>query len=161
MPKVTISRLAMMSPANFLFSKLVKEITQDSNAIEDASLQGPVLGMEVEIPFVPASQRKPTQVVEDSIVVVGQARQRKRKRTKAAAEDASALRSADGFNGKKTQDEQPNTSKVEVPGDEEEPFDFSTVPNILDNNPNSEASSVKKKKRKQKHGMYINQRVWC
>jgi exosome complex exonuclease RRP6 len=113
--------------------------------------------VEVEIPFVPASQRKAAQVVEDSIVVVGQARQRKRKRTKAAVEDVDSLRLANGLDGKKARDEQPNViSKDEVAGDEDEPFDFSTVPNILDNNSDNEASSLKKK-RKQKHGMCFNQ----
>jgi exosome complex exonuclease RRP6 len=118
-------------------------------------MQDPVLGMAVEIPFVPASQRKVTQVIEDSIVVVGQARQKKRKRTKTPMEDADPSRSVDSLNGKKTRQEQGSgTPKDEVPSDGGKTFDFSVVPNILDNNPDLVESPVKKKKqRKQKNGM--------
>jgi hypothetical protein len=52
-------------------------------------------GMQIEIPYVPESQRKTTKVVEDSIVVVGQARQKKRKRTRTAV-DADLVSSAEG-----------------------------------------------------------------
>lgn len=117
-------------------------------------MQDPVLGMAVEIPFIPASQRKAMGIVEDSIVVVGQARQKKRKRTKAAVNDLGSSRSAESLNKKKIQQERVNgTPKNEVTSDKEEPFDFSVVPNILDNNPNLEESAVKKKKqRRQKNG---------
>jgi len=146
----------------FISSPVVKQIAQESTTTEDKAIQDPVLGMEVEIPFVPASQRKPTQVVEDSIVVVGQARQKKRKRTKAVVEDAAASRSADGSNAKKTRQEVNPMPGGGVPSNEE-PFDFSAVPNILDNNPDMKESAVKakKKQRKQKSGMCFNQRTWC
>jgi exosome complex exonuclease RRP6 len=125
-------------------------------------MQDPVLGMAVEIPFVPASQRKGTQIVEDSIVVVGQARQKKRKRTKSTVDHGDPSHSADDLNAK-TQQEQVNlTLKDEVPSGVEEPFDFSVVPNILDNNPDLEESTVKKrKKQKKKNGMYVNQQAQC
>lgn len=116
--------------------------------------------MQVEVPFVPASQRttkpKPMDViVDDAIVVVGQARQKKRKRTKIADADADAndaepkkpskkerKASAGGVSGLSTAGEE---------ADADEPFDFSAVPNILDDVPNAEDMRVKKKKKKDKH----------
>ncbi|KAJ7638309.1 ribonuclease H-like domain-containing protein [Roridomyces roridus] len=82
----------------------------------------PTHGMQVEIPYVPQEQRTTKQVptvVDDSIVVVGQPRQKKRKRAKTDVSPAAAS---------------------PAPKDEPdvEAFDFASVPNILDAVPNEE-----------------------
>ncbi|KZT28826.1 hypothetical protein NEOLEDRAFT_1057691 [Neolentinus lepideus HHB14362 ss-1] len=95
----------------------------------------PATGQPAEIPFVPPSQRQPKptiEVLDDTIVLVGQARQRKRKRSdkpKAAKEK----------------------SKSSVDAEEVvEPFDYSTVSNILDDAPDVEDAPAGKKKRRQR-----------
>ncbi|KAF5374147.1 hypothetical protein D9615_008827 [Tricholomella constricta] len=108
-----------------------------------------VSGMQVEIPFVPASQRKATQAVEDSIVVVGQAKQKKRKRAKPAP-DGAASTSAEGSSQKNKPQNEDAGSRDESEG--HEPFDFAAVPNILDDNPNTEDMKQKKRQKKQKSG---------
>ncbi|KAJ7477037.1 hypothetical protein B0H11DRAFT_1308173 [Mycena galericulata] len=109
-------------------------------------------GMQVEVPYVPAAQRTTKQmatVVDDSIVVVGQARQKKRKRAKADGGDADADVAGDDLaSTKKAAKKKRDTQSGEV---EAEAFDFSAVPNILDDVPNGEDMRVKKKK-KQKQG---------
>jgi len=79
---------------------------------------------QVEIPFVPASQRPAKREEKDTIVVVGQMHQkRKRKADKSSAQQV------------------------------EEPFDFSSVPNILDDNPEpvkEEEETETKRKRQRK-----------
>ncbi|KAJ3559317.1 hypothetical protein NM688_g420 [Phlebia brevispora] len=94
-----------------------------------------VVGAQVEIPFVPANERHETKhaaldvTTKDSIVVVGQASRKKRKRTK--GESA--------------------TSKVAKEEQASEPFDYSTVPNILDEGSDHEAEAPQgTRKRKQK-----------
>lgn len=77
---------------------------------------------QVEIPFVPASQRPAKQEEKDTIVIVGKVRQ-KRKR------------------------------KADLPAEKvEEPFDFSSVPNILDDDhePVKEEEETDKRRKKQK-----------
>ncbi|KAJ7082609.1 hypothetical protein C8R43DRAFT_1052282 [Mycena crocata] len=108
----------------------------------------PAHGMQVEVPYVPAAQRatkQVVQVVDDSIVVVGQARQKKRKRAKTdpdhgdgGGEDASGTPKKTPKKGKR----EPDTE-----GGEAEAFDLSAVPNILDDVPNGEDMRVKKKKK--------------
>ena len=127
-------------------------VKEDTKAVEeDTSSQGPVLGMGVEIPFVPTSQRKTTQVIEDSIIVVGQARQKKRKRTK-------AYDGADSSNSKKAREEQSdaNDQSNQAAGDDQAPFDFLAVPNILDDDPNLEETTTKKKKNVKQKSMSLN-----
>ncbi|CAA7266028.1 unnamed protein product [Cyclocybe aegerita] len=104
-------------------------------------------GMEVEIPYVPASQRTTKQVPvkeeRDTIVVVGQARKkRKRKATEVADGEESAASKKD----------KGDLAATKMAGaDDEEPFDFAKVPNILDDNPDLEEGS-KKRKRQKKQG---------
>ena len=109
-----------------------------------------MLAMQVEIPFVPAAQRKPTETVEDAIVVVGQARQKKRKRAvKTTHEDPLSPRpSADAAGSDIHQ------AKNSGPDILEESFDFSGIPNILDDNPDLEDTKKPKKQKKHKHGKY-------
>ena len=101
--------------------------------------------MDVEILFIPAPQRSIEVASEerDTIVVVGQARQ-KRKRPKASHDGAEAA------SGKKTK----VANGVEAKDEDREAFDFSAVPNILDDNPNmGDATKTKKKReRKEKKG---------
>ncbi|KAJ7929003.1 hypothetical protein B0H13DRAFT_2652544 [Mycena leptocephala] len=113
----------------------------------------PAHGMQVEVPYVPTAQRTTKQVVEvvdDSIVVVGQARQKKRKRPKTdsgVGGDAGDDATEDPASLKKPKKQE----KRDAQDGEKEAFDFSAVPNILDDVPNSEDMRVKKKK-KQKQG---------
>ena len=157
MPKVNI----FIHDSNIFFNIAVEQVTQEfTTTVKDADMQA-VFEMAVEIPFVPTAQRNATQIVDDSIVVVGQARQKKRKRPKATVDEADLLHSADILNTTKTKQESVNPAvKDEEPNDVKEKFDFSEVPNILDNNPDLEESTIKKKKQKNKNGVYVNQGAW-
>lgn len=107
-------------------------IVEKETAVEE---QASAMGMQTEIPYVPTQQRKTREVVEDSsIVVVGQARQKKRKRTK------SAQQIEDG--GSKNADKARASENLESA----KPFDFSRVPNILDEVQEEDRAPVKKKK---------------
>jgi exosome complex exonuclease RRP6 len=91
-------------------------------------------GAMAEIPFVPAHLRHPikAEVVDDAIVVVGQ-RQKKRKRKIKA-----------GMDGDSNHEMSLSTSALAHPKAEPEeivPFDFASVPNILDDTP-SERSEL-------------------
>ncbi|KAF8148190.1 hypothetical protein B0H34DRAFT_737252 [Crassisporium funariophilum] len=110
-------------------------------------------GMQVEIPYVPASQRPTKRLKEetDTIVVVGQARQ-KRKRAGKAAETSAGVEDESGpVKGKQKQKAQ-DESGVTVEG--QESFDFSAVPNILDDNPDVEDRKRKRQKKQNKGGMF-------
>jgi exosome complex exonuclease RRP6 len=110
----------------------------------------------VEIPYLPASQRQTAKVVvEDSIVVVGQPKQKKRKRPKASSSTPHGEISgpADAV-----EDDAENTKRSVKAEDspvtaEPEPFDFSTVPNILDEVPpeDHDPKQHKKKRSKKRH----------
>ncbi|TFK48707.1 hypothetical protein OE88DRAFT_1663795 [Heliocybe sulcata] len=97
-----------------------------------AAAEPSVTGQPAEIPFVPPSQRQPkatAEVLDDTIVMVGQARQKKRKRS-----------------------DKPKAAKDKSKEEEAaEPFDYSTVSNILDEAPDlEEQEPAGKKKRRQK-----------
>ncbi|KZT64247.1 hypothetical protein DAEQUDRAFT_698972 [Daedalea quercina L-15889] len=95
---------------------------------EGAADAGPAVADGVELPFVPAAQRGKAETVEDdSIVVVGQRRTRKRKRA-------------------------PKTAKNEDGPEPVEAFDYGTVSNILDEEAEPEAEDAGAKKRKKKQG---------
>jgi len=85
-----------------------------------------------EIPYVPASQRPTRQEETDTIVVVGQVhKKRKRKAERTVASDQDVTSSAKP----------------------EETFDFSSVPNILDDDPEAgkeEGEETGKKRKRQK-----------
>ncbi|KAG2130661.1 ribonuclease H-like domain-containing protein [Suillus bovinus] len=99
-----------------------------------ASAEAPdgILG-QAEIPFIPTDQRQPrlAPVSDDTIVVVGQARQKKRKRIK-----TTVL-------GKSQSGDQDDTGEDEV-------FDYTTVPNLLDDLPPAPEELDMRKKKKQK-----------
>lgn len=134
-------------------------VTLDTEATIDATTTDTMSGMQVEIPYVPASQRTRTEAVEDSIVVVGQARQKKRKRTKVATDTVEVAPSAEGSATKKAR----SSRDKELTGHEDgkgavsglEPFDFSAVPNILDDNPNIEDGKKKQRKTKPNRGASV------
>ena len=83
----------------------------------------PAIHEQIEIPFVPVLQRQLIrQNTDDTIIVVGQSHRRKRKRSKKQAVEASTEvndRLLDEVNRTKSDSE-------------EEPFDYGSVPNILD-----------------------------
>ena len=100
-------------------------------------------GMQIdaEIPYVPAALRPTKQKAaikeeKDTIVVVGQQRQKKKRK-------AGELKSTPAVHSVDTAKEEPR-----------EPFDFSTVPNILDSNPDlgegGEIESSQRKKRQKR-----------
>lgn len=90
--------------------------------------------LQVEVPFVPAAQRLKREDVDDSLVVVGQSKQKKRKRTGGAEQSTSTSKKPKSVSGS------------------EEPFDFSSVPNVLDQLPDTQEDTRVKKKGKQKKG---------
>ncbi len=91
-----------------------------------------------ELPFVPASQRKQAaEPVDDTIVVVGQPKRKKRKRVVEKAADTS-----DAAPGQESS----------VKEEEVEAFDYASVSNILDDGSDHErAGAPSAKKKKQKH----------
>ena len=95
-----------------------------------------ILQSQAEMPFVPASQRgmktSAVSTVDDSIVVVGQARQKKRKRVK------------DNVNS----NDNPTKANDKM-GMDAIPYDFASAPNMLDASPAAEQSSIPRKKAKQ------------
>ncbi|KAJ8523231.1 hypothetical protein ONZ45_g260 [Pleurotus djamor] len=129
----------------------VEKVDKDE---EPGTTGSTTLTMEVEHPFVPASDRKArvaTEVEEDTIIVVGQ-RSKKRKRkdnNKGSVAEA-------GGEGEATSSASPRKAKKAKDSDNEKesekPFDFSTVPNILDDAPAVEAEAVKRKRKQNKGG---------
>jgi exosome complex exonuclease RRP6 len=106
---------------------------------------------QIEIPFVPSTQRQQTNIVDDDIVIVGQKR---RKRLKSSAKRHAKL-SMDGNTSMASQATtfKPNGEHQEGSATQE-PFDYSAIPNLLDDIPAPEhdTTSRKKKKRKQDKG---------
>ena len=128
-------------------------IDQNNSAVPEASdiPLGPA--GQIEIPFVPAHKRQTLanpqnfELKDDTVVVVGQAgtRQRKRKRDKVRGVASVS---------------QPKSGTSASTGDrdqEEEEFDYSSVPNLLDNeSKRGDARGVhvedERRKKKQRHG---------
>jgi exosome complex exonuclease RRP6 len=105
--------------------------------------------MQVEIPYVAASQRPTKQVKDeerDTIVVVGQAKQ-KRKRIKSQPHQHDAGSS----NEPAADDDAVPSLALPTQKEEAEPFDFSAVPNILDDNPDLQDGSRKRKRQKKQN----------
>jgi exosome complex exonuclease RRP6 len=141
-----------MLTATLSYSQIAADPTPSNRTgetqVEDINTHA-ASGMQVEIPYVPAAQRLTTiaraKVEEkDTIVMVGQ---KKRKRVKGGGKakvegEDSPSPSIDGSKG------------VSETNAEQAPFDFSAVPNILDDNPDAEDKNRKKKRqRKQNKGM--------
>ncbi|KAF9499048.1 hypothetical protein BDN71DRAFT_1487257 [Pleurotus eryngii] len=113
-----------------------------------------------EIAFVPRSERKTlaTSKVEDTIILVGQrAKKRKRKEIKSTSNDLNdtgdppAPASSSAKKVKKTR----STEAMDEGdgGDEsEKPFDFSSVPNILDDEPIKEDARPKRQRKQSGKG---------
>ncbi|KAF4577399.1 exosome nuclease subunit [Pleurotus pulmonarius] len=130
---------------------------QESTMDVDAS--APVqLG--TEIAFVPRSERKTlaTTEVEDTIILVGQrAKKRKRKDTKSASSEPNGDTPAPGSSSakkvKKTRSiEVEVEDEVDGDDDSEKPFDFSSVPNILDDEPIKEDAKPKRQRKQSGKG---------
>ncbi|KAK0185739.1 ribonuclease H-like domain-containing protein [Armillaria mellea] len=102
---------------------------------------------QAEIPFIPASQRQPREAIEDTLVVVGQARQKKRKRVALADID-------DGTPGTEVTSltKKSKSGEGESADQDPEPFDFASVPNVLDQVPAIHEDNKVKRKGKQKKG---------
>lgn len=115
--------------------------------------------MQVEVPFVPAAARRPKVLetrTEGAIVVVGQTRSKKRKRKdKTVAEQGESK----GATAAGTEDRAVSMSEAqgekeepaaEIASDEQEDFDLSAVPNILDDDPDNEAQERRTKQKRLK-----------
>jgi exosome complex exonuclease RRP6 len=111
---------------------------------------------QIEVPYVPAAQRQQKNIVDDSIVVVGQARQKKRKRVKSSAHDTDPGSAAVPVMNAETSAEARQTEALKRKGQRsstpQESFDYSAVPNILDDVPTPERDSTSRKKKKQNKG---------
>jgi len=109
-----------------------------------------------EIPFVPAPLRQTVkaEIVDDAIISVGQ-RQKKRKRTKKAG--------VDGGSGD-TSSTPVAHAKTEEPAQEVVPFDFASVPNVLDDAPSElneqEGGRTGKRLRRSKRGELHPPSIW-
>ncbi|PPQ68746.1 LOW QUALITY PROTEIN: hypothetical protein CVT25_012840 [Psilocybe cyanescens] len=140
-----INRSFSMAPA-------VPQMTASLQAAVEAPAEPPVKvegasGMQVEIPYVASAQRqsKPVKEERDTIVVVGQARQKRKRKGEGKATPTIEGDKNDKDSGiKDEQTDTSNSAKLE----DAELFDFSAVPNILDDNPDLE-DRKKKRQRKQ------------
>jgi exosome complex exonuclease RRP6 len=106
---------------------------------------------QVEIPYVPVSQRSARREEKDTIVVVGQVCQkRKRKAGKSVTSDQEAASSTKRIDDAES-NAQPRATNAE---ESQEPFDFASVPNILDDDPEAgkgvEEENEKRRKRQKK-----------
>ena len=102
---------------------------------------------QIEIPFIPASQRlAAAAIVDDSIVVVGQTKKNKRKRVKVSSTSQDA-----DLPGLPENDIEGSLMKTELPeAPPSQPFDFSMVSNILDVPQVDESDPRRLKKKRQK-----------
>ncbi|KIK69880.1 hypothetical protein GYMLUDRAFT_150634 [Collybiopsis luxurians FD-317 M1] len=96
---------------------------------------------QVEMPFVPASQRvvrtKTTPTGDETVLMVGQTRQKKRRRGKDSTNAGNADENSSNKDGEEAQTV---------------PFDFDSASNILDAAPSAEQSTLPRKKAKQAKG---------
>jgi exosome complex exonuclease RRP6 len=88
-----------------------------------------------EVPFVPLSQRQTVarEVIDDSVVIVGQRQQKKRKRNKEKKEKSHVAE-----------------QEQEEPEQDVQPFDYASVPNILDDDSETRGDPVERPKKKPK-----------
>lgn len=147
-----------------LLYPLSKQINSDqdpkSSALVDAVMSDDP-AVTTERAYVPPAQRQPIDVIDDSIVVVGQARQKKRKRAKPFTQDADSpakandedISSAEWVERIGDSAKKPKRRQNASTGDSLEPFDYSKVSNILDDVPIPEQDHGKRKK-KQNQGTH-------
>ncbi len=110
-----------------------------------------------EIAFVPRSERKTlaTAGVEDTIILVGQrAKKRKRKDTKSASSEPNGDGPASGSTSAKVKKTRSVEAEVDGDDDSEKPFDFSSVPNILDDEPIKEDAKPKRQRKQSGKGLF-------
>ena len=104
---------------------------------------------EVEIPFVPSSQRLLKREEKDTIVIVGQVRQKRKRRAEKSLDSSQVASSSSS-----KQVDVPETKTRRRLQEAQDPFDFSSVPNILDDDPEAgkeeEEGRMEKRKKKQK-----------
>lgn len=149
---VIMPSISKVCPLNFfalssMSSYVSKTVASKEEVEKDVEEE---TGMQVEIPFVPAAQRQAASVIEekerDTIVVVGKPKTKKRKRTKSTTASSSQVLDKEIV--------------AEDGKEDEEDFDFASVPNVLDENPQVEAKKPVKKKQKKKKGMSDGSILW-
>lgn len=131
----------------------------DNSAASNASDIPPGPAGQIEIPFIPAHKRQTLsnqqncELMDDTIVIVGQAgtRQRKRKRDKARVTSTSQLKSGTQSTGAET------SPSIGGHDQEAEVFDYSSVPNLLDDeskhgDTRGGHEEDERTKKKQRHG---------
>jgi exosome complex exonuclease RRP6 len=104
-----------------------------------------------EIPFIPAPLRQAKTVIDDAIVVVGQMKQKKRKRPKQTpftSQEADPSHTYDDDDDARMDGYTASGKKDDTPA--QEPFDFASVPNILDAIPTEDGPKPRKKKKQQR-----------
>jgi len=131
-------------------------IASSADVAESLNASNPAEGNPhpIEIPFVPAAQRKSLinrDPIEDSIVVVGQTQQKKRKRTKAIALQDPDKRDSSVDGSDKSASKRAKSSKTDEQSVPLEAFDYSTVSNILDDAPAPSHDSNERVKKKKRH----------
>lgn len=138
----------------------------EKTVIEEAKTRSPIgatpkvdesTGIQIEIPFVPAAHRKAIAVGEtdkDTIVVVGQPKAKKRKRTKGNTANTAQSQGKDP-ESVATVDTTGAAAEDSIEA-EPEIFNFANVPNILDDNPDLASRKPLKKKPKKGKGESFN-----
>jgi len=118
--------------------------------------------MQLEIPYVSASQRPTKQAIQEqneTIIVAGQARQKRKRRAGKHAGDLEADTPSTDKNERSTSE---NTQGGPKTTEHQEPFDFSSIPNILDDgqdtgNGGEEMSDKRRKKQKKSNNKGLSQ----
>ena len=117
------------------FAHALERVNATSSVEPDATPASPLEAQQVEIPFVPESLRQSQSITtkletNDTIIVVGRTRERKRKRVR---QQADVIEGDERKNTKKAKDGEVDTdSENGIIGMKTEEFDYASAPNFLD-----------------------------
>lgn len=127
---------------------------EEGNAVEYVALSTDETSLtapeQIEIPFVPPAKRMNIVAeVEDSIVMVGQQKQKKRKRVKQATDGQTEGGTGEAAASDLSREKGKGKSKAGRESEAIVPFDFASAPNMLDT-PESAATPKPLQKRAKK-----------